>query len=91
MRKTHKHIIDEKKPDLLVREKYLKTLTTVLETLWLKHSATQSTFFNHTLTDVQLNTHQNIDCPLLSRFFDLVNALMTTISDQMKEELEEKL
>jgi len=91
MGKTHKRIVDGKEPDLLVREKYLRTLTTVLGTLWLKRSATQSTFFNHTLTDVQPNTHQNIDCPLPSRFFDLVNAPVATISDQMKEELEEKL
>jgi len=63
----------------------------VLKTLWLKCSATQFTFYNHSLTDVPLNMHQNIDCLLLNRFVDLVNALIATISSNLKNELQDKL
>jgi len=91
MRKTHKHIIDKKEPNICVKKKYIKTLTQVLKTLWLKCSATQFTFYNHSLTDVSLNTHQNIDCSLLNRFVDLVNALIAIISSDLKNKLQDKL
>ncbi len=91
MRKTHKHIVDEKELNICVKKNYIKTLTQVLETLWLKHNATQFTFYSHSLTDVSLNTHQNIDCSLLNRFVDLVNALIAIISSNLKNELQDKL
>ncbi len=63
----------------------------VLKTLWLKCSATQFTFYSHSLTDVSLNTHQNIDCLLSNRFVDLVNASIAIISSNLKNELQDKL
>jgi hypothetical protein len=33
MSKTHKHIVDEKKSNICVKENYLKNLTIILETL----------------------------------------------------------
>ncbi len=63
----------------------------VLKTLWLKCSATQFTFYSYSLIDVPLNTHQNIDCSLLNRFVDLVNALIAIISSDLKNELQDKL
>ncbi len=63
----------------------------VLKTLWLKHSATQFTFYSHSLTDVSLNMHQNIDCSLLNRFVDLVNASIAIILSNLKNELQDKL
>ncbi len=91
MRKTHKHIVDEKKLNICVKEKYIKTLTQMLKTLWLKCSATQFTFYSHSLTDVPLNMHQNINCSLLNRFVDLVNASIAIISSDLKNELQDKL
>ncbi len=91
MRKTHKHIIDRKKLNICVKKKYIKTLTQVLKTLWLKRSAIQFTFYSHSLIDVPLNTHQNIDCLLLNRFIDLVNASITIISSDLKNKLQDKL
>ena len=91
MRKTHKHIVDKKEPNICVKKKYIKTLTQVLKTLWLKCSATQFTFYSHSLTDVSLNMHQNIDCSLLNRFVDLVNASIAIISSNLKNELQDKL
>jgi len=89
--KTHKHIVDRKEPNICVKKKYIKTLTQVLKTLWLKCSATQFTFYSHSLTDVPLNMHQNIDCLLSDRFVDLVNALIAIISSNLKNELQDKL
>ena len=57
MRKIYKCIIDEKKQDLYIKIKYINILTKVLETLWLKCSATQFIFYNYTLIKVSLNTH----------------------------------
>ncbi len=91
MRKMHKHIVDRKELNVIVKRKYLTNLTTVLSTLWLKCSASQFTFYEHSLTDVSLNTHQSIDCLLLNQFADLVNALVATISSKMKNELQDKL
>jgi len=91
MRKMHKCIVDEKKLNVIVKRKYLTNLTTVLITLWLKHSASQFTFYEHSLTDVSLNTHQSIDCLLLNQFADLVNALVAIISSKMKNKLQDKL
>ncbi len=91
MEKTHKHIIDRKELNICVKKKYIKTLTQMLKTLWLKCSATQFTFYSHSLTDVSLNMHQNIDCSLLNRFVDLVNALIAIISSNLKNELQDKL
>ena len=64
---------------------------TVLRTLWLKCSATQFTFFNNTLTEVSVNTYQNIDCSLSTQFSDLVNASLVTITVNMKKELQRKI
>jgi len=75
----------------MCQKKYIKTLTQVLKTLWLKCSATQFTFYSYSLIDVPLNTHQNIDCSLLNRFVDLVNALIAIISSDLKNELQDKL
>ena len=91
MNKTHKHIVDEKKSNIHVRENHLKNLTIILKTLWLKCSATQFTFYTHVLINVSFNIHQNIDCSLLSWFSNIVNASVVTISDQMKKELWVKL
>ncbi len=91
MRKTHKHIIDGNELNICVKKEYIKTLTQMLKTLWLKCSATQFTFYSHSLTDVSLNMHQNIDCSLQNRFVDLVNALIAIISSDLKNELQDKL
>jgi len=91
MRKMHKRIVDRKKLNVIVKRKYLMNLTTVLNTLWLKRSASQFTFYEHSLTDVSLNTHQSIDCSLLNWFVDLVNALIAIISSKMKNKLQDKL
>ncbi len=91
MRKMHKHIVNKKKLNVIVKRKYLTNLTTVLNTLWLKRSASQFTFYKHSLTDVSLNTHQSIDCSLLNWFADLVNALVVIISSKMKNKLQDKL
>ncbi len=91
MRKTHKHIVDKKKPNICVKKKYIKTLTQMLKTLWLKHSATQFTFYSHSLINVSLDTHQNINCSLLNRFVDLVNASIAIILSDLKNELQNKL
>ena len=64
---------------------------TVLETLWLKCSAIQFTFFNNTLTEVSVNTYQNINCSLLMQFSDLVNALLVIITVNIKKELQRKI
>jgi len=91
MKKMHKHIVNEKKLNVIVKRKYLTNLTTILNTLWLKRSATQFTFYEHSLTDVPLNTHQSIDCLLLNWFVNLVNALIVIISSKMKNKLQDKL
>jgi len=91
MRKMHKCIVDGKKLNVIVKRKYLTNLTTVLSTLWLKHSASQFIFYEHSLTDVSLNMHQSINCPLSDRFVDLVNALIAIISSKMKNKLQDKL
>ena len=57
IRKIYKYIVDEKKQDLYVKIKYINILTRILETLWLKCSTTQFTFYNYTLTEVSLNTY----------------------------------
>ena len=75
----------------MCQKKYIKTLMQMLKTLWLKCSATQCTFYSHSLTDVPLNMHQNIDCLLLNRFVDLVNASIAIISSNLKNELQNKL
>jgi len=84
MKKMHKHIVNEKKLNVIVKRKYLTNLTIVLNTLWLKCSASQFTFYEHSLTDVSLNMHQSIDCSLLNWFADLVNASVVIISSKMK-------
>ena len=91
MREMHKHIVNRKELDVIVKRKYLTNLTTVLNTLWLKHSASQFTFYEHSLIDVSLNTHQSINCLLLNQFVDLVNALIVIISSKMKNKLQDKL
>ena len=64
---------------------------TVLRTLWLKCSAIQFTFFDNALTEVSVNTYQNIDCSLSTQFSDLVNASLVTITVNMKKELQRKI
>ncbi len=91
MKKMHKRIVDKKKLNVIVKRKYLMNLTIILSTLWLKHSASQFTFYEHSLTDVSLNMHQSIDCSLLNWFADLVNALIVIISSKMKNKLQDKL
>ena len=75
----------------MCQKKYIKTLTQVLKTLWLKCSATQFTIYSYSLTDVPFNMHQNINCLLLNRFVNLVNASIATISSDLKNELQDKL
>ncbi len=91
MRKMHKCIVDRKKLNVIVKRKYLTNLTIVLSTLWLKHSASQFTFYEHSLINVSLNTHQSINCLLLNQFADLVNASVVIISSKMKNKLQDKL
>ena len=75
----------------MCQKKYIKTLMQMLKTLWLKCSATQFTFYSHSLINVSLNTHQNINCSLLNRFVDLVNASIAIILSDLKNELQNKL
>jgi len=64
-----------------LKKNYITMLMTVLETLWLKRSATQSTFFNYALTDISPNIHYSINCSLSDRFYDLINASAAIITD----------
>jgi hypothetical protein len=85
MRKMHDCIIAEKETDQNIKNWHIRLLTDVLETLWLKWSATQSLFFDNPLTQVIVNTHYVINCSLLTRYNELVNSLMI-ITDQLKKE-----
>ena len=91
MGKIHTCIVNEKVTDSHEKLNYLKILMTVLRTLWLKCSAIQFTFFDNALTEVPVNTHQNIDCSLSTQFSDLVNAPLATITVNMKKELQRKI
>ncbi len=86
MRKMHDCIVAEKETDRNIKNWHIRLLTDVLETLWLKWSATQSLFFGNPLTQVIVNTHYVINCPLPTRYNELVNSLLMTITDQLKKE-----
>lgn len=59
MRKIYKCIIKKKKKklNLFIKARYINILIMILETLWLKCSATQFIFYSYALTEVSLNTH----------------------------------
>lgn len=69
MGKIESYIVDEKETDLVTKSKHLAELATVLGTLWLKRSATQSTFFGHALTDLPPNTHYLVNYLLPGGFW----------------------
>jgi len=86
MRKMHDCIVAEKETDQNIKNWHITLLTNILETLWLKQSATQSLFFDNSLTQVIVNTHYVINCSLPTRYNELVNSLLMTITDQLKKE-----
>ena len=86
MGKMHDHIIAEKETDRNIKNWHIRLLTDVLETLWLKQSATQFLFFDNFLTQVIVNTHYVINCSLLTRYNELVNSSLMIITDQLKKE-----
>ena len=85
MRKIHNRIVDNKETDFININTHIKTLTDVLKTLWLKHSATQLTFFDNSLINVIVNTHYIINCQLFLRFNKLVNALLMFIKIKLEQ------
>ncbi len=86
MKKMHNCIVAEKETDQNIKNWHIRLLTDVLETLWLKQSATQFLFFDNFLTQVIVNTHYVINCSLLTRYNELVNSLLMIITDQLKKE-----
>ncbi len=86
MRKMYDHIVAEKETDQNIKNWHIRLLTDVLETLWLKWSATQFFFFSNLLTQVIVNTHYVINCSLFTRYNELVNSSLMIIIDQLKKE-----
>ncbi len=86
MRKMHNCIIAEKETDQNIKNWHIRLLINVLETLWLKWSATQFLFFDNLLTQVIVNTYYVINCSLLTKYNELVNSLLMIITDQLKKE-----
>jgi len=86
MGKMHDRIVAGKETDRNTMNRHIKLLTDVLGTLWLKRSATRSLFFGNPLTEVIANTHYVINCPLPTRYNELVNSPLMTITDQLKKE-----
>ncbi len=84
MRKMHNCIVSRKEIEQTAINKYITLLTDILKTLWLKHSVTQSSFFDNSLTDIIVNTHYIINCQLSVKFNELMNTSLMFITDQLK-------
>lgn len=86
MGKKHERIVAGREDQQIVINQYVKLLTEVLGTLWLKRSTMQSTFFGYPLTQIIPNEHIDIDCILPDKYKQIVNSELTAITEHLKTE-----
>ena len=85
----HKRLVKGTDDSGLLMPEHVRKLSIVLNTIWLRRSATRSKFFDQPLTNVLPNIHHDVECILPPEFLEVVNSEVLTITSVLQKELDQ--